>query len=345
MNRFKRYSIFPALAWLLLALLLPVSAVAVPPPLDEEALLAAETPPPIPPGFESEEEVMAAIMGGKIRVLSPLMNIAIPEGVVEIKDIEYGSVGDRQLLLDLYMPEKLDKPTPTLLFIHGGGWEQGGRSDYKYYTVRYAKRGYVVATMSYRFAKEAPFPGCVEDAKCAVRWMRANAGKYHIDPDRIAAIGGSAGGHLAMMVGYSPDVPELEGEGGHAEQSSAVQAVVNYYGPVDLTVPVQRDHPILVNFFAGQTYEEVPDQYAQASPITHLDKTDPPTLIFHGTIDNLVPIAQADMLDAKLTELGIAHVYDRIEGYPHSLDLAEAVNIHCQWHIDHFLAEHLAEKE
>ncbi|MDQ1256923.1 MAG: Alpha/beta hydrolase [Candidatus Hydrogenedentes bacterium] len=344
MNRFKRYRVFSVLAGLLLALWLPVSALAVPPPLDEEALLAADTPPPIPPGFKTEDEVMSAILGGKIRVLSPLMNIPIPEGVVEIKDIEYGRVGDRQLLLDLYMPANLDKPTPGLLFIHGGGWEQGQRSDYKYYTVRYAKRGYVVATMSYRFAKEAPFPGCVQDAKCAVRWMRANAEKYHIDPDRIAAIGGSAGGHLAMMLGYSAGVPELEGDGGHAEFSSAVQAVVNYYGPVDLTVPVQRDHPILINFFAGKKYEEAPDQYKLASPITHLDKGDPPTLIFHGTIDELVPIEQADMLAKKLEELGIPYVYERIEGYPHALDVAEAVNIHCQWYINHFLAEHLAKK-
>lgn len=222
------------------------------------------------------------------------------------------------------------------------GWAKGDRKDYKYYTVRYAKRGYVVATISYRLVKEAIFPACVQDAKCAVRWMRANADRYHIDPKRIAAIGGSAGGHLAMMLGYSAGVPELEGKGGHAKFSSAVQAVVNLYGPVDLTGPEARDHPTVLAFFGGKTYEEVRRHYELASPIKHLDKKDPPTLILHGTIDELVPIAQADTLAKKLKELGIPFVYDRLEGYPHTMDLSLEVNIRCQWFINRFLEEHLS---
>jgi len=309
--------------------------------IDEAKLLAGKTPPPIPPGFASQEEVMKAVKAGEIVMLSPKMYIPMPKGVAWIKNIEYGKVGDRPLLLDLYTPKDLDKPVPGLIFIHGGGWAGGDKRDYKYYTVRYAKRGYVVASISYRFVKEAPFPACVQDAKCAVRWMRANAKKYHIDPKRIAAIGGSAGGHLSMMLGYSAGVPELEGDGGHAEYSSAVQAVVNLYGPVDLTVPEARTHPTILAFFAGKTYDEVPDQYALASPITHLDKSDPPTLILHGTIDDLVPIEQADTLAARLEKLGIPCTYDRVEGYPHTMDVAKAVNVRCQWFINRFLEEHL----
>lgn len=313
---------------------------------EEEALLAAAEPPPIPPGFTSEQEVLGAILERKLTLLSPLMAVPIPHGVVELKDIEYGRVGERALLLDLYLPEGLDRPRPGLIFIHGGGWEGGKRSDYKYYTVRYGKRGYVVATISYRLVQEAPFPACVQDAKCAVRWMRANAEKYHVDPNKIGVFGGSAGGHLALMVGYSSDVAELEGEGGHAEYSSAVQAVVDFYGPVDLTLPIrERDRQLVRNFFGGKSYDEAPAQYALASPMTHLDNADPPTLIFHGTIDDLVPVAQSDLLAAKLEELGIPHAYERIEGYPHAMDMAKEINIHCRWYTNRFLAKYLPIEE
>jgi acetyl esterase/lipase len=239
------------------------------------------------------------------------------------------------------MPEKIDAPVPGLIFIHGGGWESGGKGDYRYYAVRYAKRGYVAASISYRFVQEAAFPACVQDAKCAVRWMRANADKYHVNPNQIAVIGGSAGGHLAMMAGYSAGVPELEGDGGYAGVSSAVQAVVDFYGPCDLTGPEQRNHPTILKLFGGKTYEETPQQYELASPIRHLDKSDPPTLIFHGTIDDVVPIEQSERLAKQLTELGIPCQYERIEGYPHTMDLARDVNVRCQWFMNRFLARYL----
>ncbi len=311
------------------------------PKVDEAKLLAGKTPPPVPKGFQSIDKVKVGILTGWITMIDPDAPIPIPEGVEFIKDVEYGKVGDRALLLDLYVPKGLTKPVPGLIFIHGGGWSGGDKKDYRYYTVRYAKRGYVVASISYRLVKEATFPACVQDAKCAVRWMRANAKTYHIDPKRIAAIGGSAGGHLSMMLGYSAGVPELEGDGGHAKTSSAVQAVVNLYGPVDLTVAVARKHPTVLAFFGGKTYDEAQKQYELASPITHLDKDDPPTLILHGTIDELVPIEQADTLAKKLKELGVPCVYDRLEGYPHTMDLAYEVNVRCQWFINRFLEKHL----
>ena len=311
------------------------------PEFDEAALLAAPEPPPAPPGFKSYEAAMAAILMKLVPIIPVEQGVPVPEGVVELKDLEYGKVGDRRLLLDLYMPEGLTKPAPGLIFIHGGGWRKGDKSDYKYYTVRYAQRGYVVATISYRFVQEATFPACVQDAKCAVRWMRANAANYHIDPNKIAAIGGSAGGHLAMMLGYSAGVAELEGDGGHAEYSSAVQAVVDLYGPCDLTVASDRDHPTVRQFFGGRTYEEATEAYSLASPIKHLDKSDPPTLIFHGTIDELVPVAQSDTLAKRLGALGIPCEYERIEGFPHTMDIARDVNVRCQWFINRFLKKHL----
>jgi len=308
--------------------------------LDEFGVPLGDTPPPLPPGFASDDEAMAAAFSGKYKVLIPGSPVPLPDGVEEIRDIEYGKGGGKALRLDLYLPPKHDKPAPGLIFIHGGGWEGGKRSDYKYYTVRYAKRGYVVATITYRFSQEALFPAAVEDAKCAVRWMRANADKYGIDPDRLAVLGGSAGGHLSMMVGYSSDVPELEGEGGHAGVSSRVQAVVNLYGPSELDCPEAHEAGS-VKKFLGKTYAEAPELYTKASPISHLTKDDPPTLILHGTIDSLVPIWQSDALAEKLKEVGVPYVYEKFEGWPHTMDIALDVNRRCQWFISRFLAEHL----
>ena len=329
---------FAVTAALVLAIGWPLSAAET--GVDEFGVPLSDTPPPMPKGYTSQDEVMKAALSNKIEVIIPGAPVPLPDGVAEKTGIEYGKGGGRPLLLDLYVPEKIDKPAPGLIFIHGGGWESGDRSDYKYYTVRYAKRGYVVATISYRFTQEAPFPAAVQDVKCAVRWMRANAAEYHVDPDRIAVLGGSAGGHLSMMIGYSSDVPELEGDGGHAGVSSRVQAVVNLYGPCSLDVPEARTIGVLERFI-GKTYAEAPELYTLASPLHHVTKDDPPTLILHGTIDDLVPIGQSDTLAKKLAEVGVPCVYDKYEGWPHTMDLSVDVNRRCQWFMNKFLAEHL----
>ena len=146
---------------------------------------ADENTPPPAPGYKTPSEVMAAIASGDIKLVKAPKEM--PPGVIEQKNIEYGKVGERALLLDLYAPEKISKPAPGLIFIHGGGWSGGSRDVYKPYTVNYAQKGYVAVTISYRFSGEAPFPAAVEDAKCAVRWLRANAARFHVDPDHIAA--------------------------------------------------------------------------------------------------------------------------------------------------------------
>lgn len=291
--------------------------------------------PPAPKGFATTAEVYAAVMSGKVAIIDK--DAPVPEGVVETKDIEYGNIGGtRPLLLDLYQPATAGSELrPGLIFIHGGAWKSGNRSDYKYYTGLFAKRGYVVATISYRFSSEAKFPAAVEDAKCAVRWMRANASQYHVDPNKIAVIGGSAGGYLALMVGYTSDIPEFEGSGGNAGVSSRVQAVVDLYGPVDLTAPEGKKADV-VKAFLGKTYEEDPDLYVKASPITYLTADDPPTLILQGTVDDTVPVTQSDLLARKLKELGIFYLYDRLEGWPHTMDLAKDVNDRCQFYMVEF---------
>jgi acetyl esterase/lipase len=297
------------------------------------------SPPPAPKGYSNSLEVTAAIGAGQIKLIEQPKSL--PPGVWEVKDVEYGRVGERPLKLDLFMPEKISRPVPGLIFIHGGAWAGGSRDMYRYYTVRYAQRGYVCATISYRFYREAPYPAAVQDAKCAVRWLRASAAQYHVDPDKIGVVGGSAGGHLAMMVGYSSDVPELEGDGGHHDVSSRVQTVVNFYGPTDLTTPFAKKSKAVRQFLGDKPYEEAKTIYEQASPLMHLTKDDPPTLIIHGTIDDVVPIDQADALARKLKELGVPHVYDRLEGWPHALDVAEVVNERCRFFMDQFFAKYL----
>lgn len=308
---------------------------------EEAALFAMEAPPPLPENINETADLVVAAADGKVTMLDPAGPIPVPDTVIETKDIEYGNVNGRPLLLDLYQPRERSGPLPGILFIHGGGWSGGQRSDYKYYCVRFPQMGYVVATVSYRFVSEAVFPACVQDVKCAVRWMRANADKYGINPDAIAAIGGSAGGHLAMMLGYSSGVAELEGTGGHPEYSSAVQAVVDLYGPVDMTLEEFHTNKTLLAFFGGKTFSEIPDQYRLASPLTHVTKDAPPTLIIHGTDDFTVPVAQADLLAERLKELGCDYEYLRLKGYPHTLDILLEANRHVRWYMYHFLDKYL----
>ena len=327
--RFVSWSQLWCLAWLLA---LPLTGVAAEMEVTGEA-------PPVPPGYTTAGEALKAVASGKVPLISVPKNL--PEGVTREVGIEYGKVGDRSLKLDLYHPVKPSQPLPVILFIHGGGWKGGDRSDMAFYCLKYAERGYITATISYRFSQEAPFPAAVSDAKCAVRFLRAHAAQYGISPNQIAVSGNSAGGHLAMMVGYSSDRPEFEGEGGNPGVSSAVQAVIDFYGPVDLTTEFARKQGVLKSFLGGKTWEEAPDLFKKASPITYLNPGDPPTLVIHGTIDDIVPIDQADLLAGKLKELGIPCMYDRVEGWPHTMDLAEGVNRHCGYYMDLFLGEHL----
>ena len=212
-----------------------------------------EPSPPSAPGYNTRRDLLAAYLTGKVKLLT--LNVPLPADVELLSDIEYGKVGPRSLKLDLYRPKKMGTPVPGLIFIHGGGWSGGDKKVYRVHASRYAQRGYVAVSIAYRFSGEAPFPAAVQDAKCAVRWMRTQGKRYGIDPNNIAVLGGSAGGHLAMMVGYSSDVKELEGQGGHQHVSSRPQAVVNLYGPSDLTAPLAQASDLVHKFLAGKKYK------------------------------------------------------------------------------------------
>jgi len=144
-----------------------------------------------------------------------------------------------------------------------------------------------------------------------------------------------------MMVGYTSEKKELEGNGGNPNVSSQVQAVVNLYGPCDLTTQAAVTNGLVTGFLGGKTMEDSPETFALASPITHITADDPPTLILHGTIDKIVSIMQSDKLNKRLEEAGVVHEYRRLEGWPHTMDLAAPVNAYCLKAMSQFFEKHL----
>ena len=301
-----------------------------------------EPPPPPPPGFATSDEAFAAFAAGKVpradRTITPDAEIKVT------KDVEYGNAGQRPLLLDLYAPATAKAPLPAIVFIHGGSWRTGGKEDYRPYAIHFANRGFVCASVQYRLSGEAPYPAAVHDVKAAVRFLREQSKSLGIDSERIGVGGGSAGGHLAMMVGFSSDIDQLAGHSGHGETSSEVACVVNLYGVTDMTTPYARSvsetNSAVKDFFEG-TYQQQPERYAEASPLNYVTSDDPPTLILHGTADALVPINQADLLAEKLTAVGVPYIYDRLPGWPHSMDVAKPVYERCLWYMDRFFDRYL----
>jgi acetyl esterase/lipase len=207
----------------------------------------------------------------------------------------------------------------------------------------FAEKGYVAASISYRLVKVAAFPAAVEDAKCAVRWMRANAAELHVDPNRIGVIGGSAGGYLSLMVGYTAGDKRFEGNGGHEDVSSAVQAVVDLYGPTDFDMPAGYANKTVADFLGKRAAEE-PELFRLASPINYVSVHCPPTFVLHGTIDSTVPVEQSDMLVQKLEELEVPHWYDRLEGWPHTMDINRPVNERTIMLLSKFFETYLAKR-
>ena len=234
------------------------------------------------------------------------------------ENVTYGKCGDTELKLDLARPEG-DGPFPAIVFIHGGGWYQGNRQGYRGAIEEAAKRGYVAITISYRLmqfdeskkettAATLIFPAQIHDAKAAVRWLRANAKRYLVDPDRIGVTGASAGGHLSLLVGLTDPAADLEGDSGSPDQSSRVQAVVNVFGPTDMAGCYDKSSVAWIfRLFMGGTPTEAAERYKAASPINYVSTDDPPVLTLHGDQDALVPVDQARILDEKMKAVGATH--------------------------------------
>ena len=222
------------------------------------------------------------------------------------RDIVYCTANGVALKMDMYTPlGKGDGPFPAAVYIHGGGWTGGdkasgeGMSD----AIELVGRGYIVTSVNYRLAPQYKFPAQIEDVKCAVRHLRANAAAYHLDGNRIGVWGTSAGGHLAALLGTTTPRDGFEGSGGYADQSSRVQAVVDMFGPADLKLEFASANQRIVMQVFGAASSDDPI-IMKASPVSHVSSDAPPFLILHGEQDRLVAPAQSRELYERLTAAG-----------------------------------------
>ncbi len=223
-----------------------------------------------------------------------------------------------ELKLDLARPAEGDGPFPAIVVIHGGAWRAGNKADVRPILPQFAQRGYVAISPQYRFCPKDAFPAQVHDVKAAVRWLKLNAKKYQVDPERIGAIGFSAGGHLALMLGVTGPADGLEGDVSAGAPDSRVKAVVNYFGPTDLAA---KDIPDiskpLVKDFLGGSPQDKPEAAAKASPLTFVSKDDAPVLTFQGTKDPLVPFTQAIKLAEAMSSAGVPGRVELLVGAQH----------------------------
>ena len=228
----------------------------------------------------------------------------------EETDVAYGTAGSAKLLLDAYTPGDTTRKHPAIVLIHGGAWAFGDKKFYTPMCRALAAKGFAAFTINYRLVTPTTnkYPAQIDDAQRAVRWIRAHADKYNVDPARMGALGDSAGGHLSALLGMRDTRDNSDTE--LAAQSSRVQCVVDFYGPADFTIaPTSADVSSgavgLITNFLGKTQAEAPEVYKESSPLTYVDKQAAPFLIIHGSADPLVPISQSERLYDALKAAGV----------------------------------------
>ncbi len=259
---------------------------------------------------------LATLPGAELPLATaPHPPTATPLAVKSEKNVLYDTIEKEKLYLDIAMP-KAGGPYPCIVLLHGGAWIGGSRKDLSIgdkgkdgkigpsMIEEVAARGYVVASVGYRLAPKHPFPAQIQDARAAVRFLRANAKDYGIDRDKFAAAGFSAGGHLALLLGLADKVEGWD-VGANTSESSRVQCVVDFFGPTDLTLytteAIQDAYLVPVFGKKAKTDKEV---YKNASPVTYVSKDAPPVLMFHGTFDVVVPVTHSESLHKKLRDAG-----------------------------------------
>jgi len=256
-------------------------------------------------------------------------DLPVPDNVTFTRDIEYANPDNQHLQVNLAQPKTGSGPFPAVVCIHGGGFRAGKRESYDKLCLTLAQQGYVAITVTYRLAPQYQFPAAVQDCKTAVRWLRAHAAEYHVDPSSIGVTGGSAGGHLAQFLGVTAGVKQFEGEGFN-DQSSAVSCVVNYYGPSDFTKSYGKSvdaAEVLPLFFGGDLSTKL-REHIVGSPLYWVTPMAAPTLCVHGTEDPYVAFEQAtwivDKLKAAQVEATLLPIQGAGHGFKNPADAATA---------------------
>ncbi|MCH2061255.1 MAG: alpha/beta hydrolase [Verrucomicrobiales bacterium] len=274
------------------------------------------------------------------------------EGIIQEPHIMFTYVDEkkrRRLTLDLYRPTEAQGPCPAIVLFFGGGWQNGRPGIFASLAQGLAQRGYVCLVPAYRLSGEKPFPAAVHDGKAAIRWTRKNARRFNIDPERIASMGGSAGGHLAGFMAASNGIKRFEGKGDHRDVSSEVQAAIVMCGPMSLLLPhiIERvekaaekpEGDAIIDFMGGALPKQKTGIYIEASPLTHLNADTPPMLFIDGEFDR--PRTRYTEFWAKMDKLEIPHEFVMMPKAPHPF-----WNMH-EWFIptidavDAFLKKHL----
>jgi acetyl esterase/lipase len=274
---------------------------------------------------------------------SPLLGQQEP---TVLRDVEYAKVDGRALTLNLSVPRS-ERPVPLVVYVHGGGWRQGSKERSP--SAPLLRLGYAVASIDYRLSDVAKFPAQIDDCKAAIRYLRANAAKHNIDPDRIGVWGSSAGGHLVALLGTTGDDEKLEGELGNAGVSSRVHAVVDFCGPANLlTIGRQAgqagfdgEAKNAVALLLGGPVDGRRELAELASPVSHVTKDDAPFLILHGEEDATVPVAQSEELAAALRAAGVPVTFHRVPGTGHNVALGFRKDPRLALSVARFFDEHL----
>ena len=257
-------------------------------------------------------------------------------------DVVFGTGGDRDLRCNVYTPPAATANGAGLLLVHGGGWMQGDRSQLHGYGILLGRLGYFCVASEYRLSGEAKWPAQIHDVKAAIRWIRANAARFNIDPKKICVSGNSAGAHLSLISAGTPNYQPFEGDGGHPGVSSEVAACIAFYGPAVLGVRETTPDPAIPNLVAqlmgdGMTEERL----REASPATWAKPDFPPTLLIHGNEDALVPVESSFRMYQELAKVKAPveiHVYNKA---PHGFDAVPELGRQCAAIMALFLDRHV----
>jgi acetyl esterase/lipase len=251
------------------------------------------------------------------------------------ENVVYSVAGQRELLLDVFVPKSAG-PHPAVLVVHGGAWRIGNRRQLRGYAEELAKRGFVCFAIDYRLAPDYKFPAQIDDCRSAVKWIRKNAAEYQVDPQRLGAIGYSAGGHLVSLLGATGQSPSEE----NGNTDTRLQAVVAGGAPTDFRwFP---DKGKWAEYWMGGDLDAVPEKFKEASTTAFIDKNDPPMFFFNGTADGLVPLIWTLPCHAALKAAGVKTVIHKIEGADH---MKAARDVEALTRAYEFLRDELQPKE